>query len=146
MIRLQARDTSWFELDYVPSSLFSFERDIETVRNENETDTHLIGDGLVKPQWIEFQARKVFSSQAEMDAHIAGLEAKLDNLVKLDYNGTSIYLNFGTYFIESGENHLDALITVRLAPVLTRFDVSGSPITWGSVDVLLGRTDIHLGD
>lgn len=148
MIRLQSRDGIWFELgpEYAPVSIFDFERDLDTVRNENEADTHLVGDELVRPTWIEFQARKAFPDASSLKAHIAALNAKLNNLVKLDYEGTNVYLNFGFCFVESRESHLDALITVRLAPVLTRFDVSGSPITWGSVDMLLGQTDVQLGD
>lgn len=147
MILLQSMDGSWHVLgvEFVPVSLFSYARDLSTVRNDGEDSVYLLGDGLVVPEWIEFVAHRVFASGSALDAYLAPLQEALHNVVKLEYEGVTTYLNFGYAFATARSHQLDVDITIRLAPVISHFE-TGSPITWGSVDVFLGQTDVLLGD
>lgn len=149
MIRIQNKSGDWYTLPayYIPQRVYNFQRDSYLYRNDGEEETHLVGDNEVAPEWIEFRAHIHFPNAQALNDHVNEINAALNDVVKLEIGSSWIYLNFGYYFLSPKETQLDTEITLRFAPVLTRFGTGNmGRITWGSVDVLLGQTDVTLGD
>jgi len=114
-------------------------------RNENETNQVLVGDQLVAPSWIEFEGTHLFRDTSEMVSFRDSLRSTLSDIIKLDYNGTAIFLNFGYLDIESVDIQTNLRMTVRLAPVLMRFQ-GNELYTWGNPNLHFSDSTILYGD